>query len=331
MDAREPRESGAGARRPPPAPRRASRAAVALLAASALALAAPWLRPVDRRTEVDIRTHALVSLEREPLPGQGRGLERWRLIGPDADTVTALWRPPAPGAATGGEGAPEWTVVLLGGIGTDDRAALLVPDRLPAGVLAVSWPWKGSRRMGWARFVASIPALRASLLRTPLALARGVEAVRRVRPGARLAMVGASLGVPPTVAALPLVRADALVLVGGAADLGRLLRSETARALGGGPIAAGAATLAAPLGAWLLGPLEPSGVVVAARAIPTLLVDAESEERLPRACVERLHSAFPHATRALHPGAHLRPEDEHQMSVILDTAWDWMRQVGGGD
>jgi hypothetical protein len=184
--------------------------------------------------------------------------------------------------------------------------------------------------MSRARFVASVPALRASLLRTPRALARGVEAVRRVRPGSRVAMVGASLGVPPTVAALPLVRADGLVLVGGAADLERLLRSEAARALGGGPLATGVATLAAPLGAWLLAPLEPSGVAAAARALPTLLVDAEREERLPRACVERLHAAFPHATRARHPGAHLRPEDERQMRVILDTAWEWMRRVGRG-
>jgi hypothetical protein len=142
-------------------------------------------------------------------------------------------------------------------------------------------------------------------------------------------MVGASLGVPPTVAALPLVKADGLVLVGGAADLGRLIRSEATRALGGGPLASGLAGLAAPLGAWLLAPLEPARPAGHARELPTLLVDAEREDRLPRACVERLHAAFPHAARATHPGAHLRPEDERQMRVILDTAWDWMRRVGG--
>ncbi len=329
MTAREPAGAAAAAAAPPRA-RRLRRVAGSLLAAGALALAGLWWRPLDPRTEVDIRSHALVSLERVPRPELGRGVERWLLLGPDGDSVTALWRAPDREPGRGADGGPVWAVVLLGGIGTDDRAALLVPDELPVGVLAVSWPWKGPRRMGRLRFVASTPALHASLLRTPRALARGVEAVRRELPGARIAMVGASLGVPPTVAALPLVRADALVLVGGAADLGRLLRSETARALGGGPLAAGAAWLAAPLGAWLLAPLEPSRVESTARALPTLLVDAEREDRLPRECIERLHAVFPHAERAVHPGAHLRPEDERQMRVILDTAWGWMQRLAVG-
>jgi len=49
-----------------------------------------------------------------------------------------------------------------------------------------------------------------------LAIARGVDALRRANPDARVAIVGASLGVPPVVAALPLARPDALVLVDGA-------------------------------------------------------------------------------------------------------------------
>jgi len=218
----------------------------------------------------------------------------------------------------------DWTVVILGGIGTDDGAALLVPDSLPVSVLAVSWPWKGPRRMSQMEFVANAPAIRSALLQTPAALARGVEAVRRIRPGTRVALVGASLGVPPTIAALPLAGVDALVLVDGAADLQRLLRSEAARSLGEGPLVAGFAQLSAPLAAWMLSPLEPSRRSRNERAIPTLIVDAQHEDRLPRACVAALHARFPHATLATHPGGHLRPENRRQVSSIVATVWRWL-------
>ena len=249
------------------------------------------------------------------------------MIGARGDTVTGIWRAAAErrrGTHATPSRAAGWTVVILGGIGTDDRAALLVPDSLPVGVLAVSWPWKGPRRMNQVEFAANAPAMRAALLRTPPALARGIEAVRRISPGSRVALIGASLGVPPTVAALPLARVDALVLVDGAADLERLLRSEAVRELGEGWVAAGLAGISAPVAAWMLSPLEPSRHAAAAREAPTLLVDAERETRIPRACVTALHAAFPHASRATHPGGHLRPEDPRQMRSILATVWRWL-------
>jgi len=270
---------------------------------------------------------ALLELNRVPAADLGRGFERWRMIGPGRDTVTGLWRAPAR-RRSGMRGDPpraaEWTVVILGGVGTDDAAALLVPDTLPVGVLAVSWPWKGPRRMSQAEFVANAPAIRAALLHTPEALARGVAAVRRASPGTRVAMVGASLGVPPAVAAIPLVRVEALVLVDGAADLERLLQSEARRAIGEGVVAGGLAGVSASLAAWMVAPLEPSRHAGAARNIPTLLVDAEREERLPRACVARLHAIFPHATLARHPGGHLRPENREQINSTLATTWRWL-------
>jgi hypothetical protein len=308
-------------------PRRARLIAPALVALAAVGIVLAWTSLAEGDRAMILGAGTLARLERAPAPELGRGFERWRMLGPGADTVTALWRSPASGS---GSRAPGWSVVILGGIGTDDRAALLVPDSLPVGVLAVSWPWKGSRRMSRLQFVMSLGALRAALLRTPAALARGVRAVRQVEPGARVAMLGASLGVPPTVAALRHARPDGLVLVGGAADLGRLMRAEARRALGGGPLAAGLAGVSAPVGAWLLAPLEPSRAAGPARGIPTLLVDAEDEERLPRACITRLHATFPHAARATHPGRHLRPEDRRQMDSILSTVWGWLDGVAAG-
>jgi hypothetical protein len=289
-----------------------------LLLAGALAW---WLtRPGDAVVELRAHHGPLVSLEREAVAGLGAGLERWALIGEGRDTVSALWR-------RGAHPEPEWVVVLLGGIGTDDRAALLVPAELPVGVLAVSWPWKGSRRMSQVEFLARTHELRAALLETPGAIARGVEAARRAHPRSRVALIGASLGVPPTVAALALAKPDALVLVDGAADLARLLRSEVRRQLGQNAAAGLAAGPAAALGGRLLSSLEPSRFGAQGRDVPVLLVDAAEEERYPRACVERLHATFPHATRATHPGHHIRPENEAQVASVIGQAVAWLESL----
>lgn len=277
-----------------------------------------WACPPDPASELRARHHPLRRLERAPAPELGSGVERWRLITARGDPVNALWKP-APDAG----GVPAWCVVILGGIGTDDRAALLVPESLPLGVLAVSWPWKGPRRMGRVEFIARAPRIREALLRTPAAVALGVEAVRRACPGARVAMVGASLGVPPTVAALAITTPDALVLVDGAADLERLLRSEVSRELGGGV----AGTLLAPptarLAGRLLSSLEPARHA-ASRATPVLLVDAARDERYPRECVARLHATFPRATLAIHPGGHMEPDKQEVIAAIVRVAWRWL-------
>jgi hypothetical protein len=280
-----------------------------------------------QRTEVS-RDDTLVRLERVPAGDLGHRFERWRMIGAAGDTVTALWRaPPARSSSRVRATATPWIIVVLGGIGTDERAALLVPDSAPVGILAVSWPWKGPRRMTRPQFLVQIPAMRTALLRTPGALARGVEAVRRVTPGARIALVGASLGAPPTAVAIQWVHVDALVLIDGAADIEKLLRSETARVLGSGVVARGCARIVAPVAAWWLSPLEPARLASARSRVPTLLVDAEHEDRIPPACVARLHATFPQATVATHPGGHLRPGDGGQVAATVTTVGRWLAQV----
>jgi hypothetical protein len=291
-------------------------ALIGLFAALA-ALAFWWTHPPDPELEVRARHRPLLALEREPAPELGRGFERWRMIAAGPDTVSGLWRP-----ARGG--ATPWVAVILGGIGTDDRAAQLVPDSLPIGVLAVSWPWKGPRRMPRLAFVRSVPALREALLRTPGALTRGVEAVRRAAPGARVVVLGASLGVAPAAATPALARLDALALVDGAADLGPLLRRETSRVLGDGLAATLLAPAAGAIGARLLSSLEPARFGEAAGELPVFLLDAASDARYPPECIARLHSTFPNATRATHPGAHMRPEDRRQIAAIIDLVWRWL-------
>ena len=296
-----------------------------VLALAAFALLAGlgwwWTHPPDAAADLRGRASELVRLEREGAPTLGARVERWRMIATNGETTSALWRP-----AAGGRGDPAWVVVILGGIGTDDRAVLLVPDSLPVGVLAVSWPWTGPRKMGRLEFIARVPALREARLRTPAALATGVAAVRRASPRSRVALLGASLGVPPTAAAASIARPDAMVLVDGAADLERLLRSEAARAVGGA-VGGALARPAAALGSRLLASLEPARHAAAVRELPVLIIDAEREDRYPRECVERLHAACPHASLATHPGAHLRPEHRDEVEAIVGASWRWLNAL----
>ena len=296
-------------------------AAIALAAFGSIAWW--WAHPPDPAADLAARDHALARVERAPAPELGARVERWRMISTSGDTVTGLWRGPAP-RRDPDTGSPAWAVVLLGGIGTDDRATLLVPDSLPVGVLSVSWPWKGSRHMGRREFVMHLPAIRAAMLATPAAMARGVAAVHHVAPGDRVALLGASVGAPPTIATLALTRPDALVIVDGAADLGRLLASETARTLGGGAAARLVAPAAGALAARLVSSLEPARHAGEAQGIPTLLLDAQGEERLPRPCITALHAAFPAAARGTHPGRHMRPEEHAEILAIVDAAWRWL-------
>ena len=166
--------------------------------------------------------------------------------------------------------------------------------------------------------------MRRALLRTPGTIALGVEAVRRECPACRVALLGASLGAPPTAVALSLERADAIVLVDGGADLDRLLRAEVSHAARGGIVGAIVGAAAGVLGARLLSSLEPARHLASARELPALLVDAEREERVPQACVERLRETFPQADRATHVGGHVRAENAQQIASLVEIVWGWL-------
>jgi hypothetical protein len=283
-----------------------------------LAVLAWWLRPGDLDAELRAAWSPLERLVREPRPDLGRGVERWWMISSRGDTVGALWRP-------GGRGS-RWTAVLLGGIGTGDRAALLVPEGLPVSVLAVDWPWRGPRRMPAWDVVLRIPAIRSAALASPAALALGLEAVSRAAgvDTARVALLGVSLGAPPAVAALRLSRVpDALAIVDGAGDLAPPFERAFLRE-GVAPAAAGAL---AALSARLLRPLEPWRHRSAAAGIPALVVSSRGEELLPRASVERLHATLPHAEVRWHDGPHIRPQQRERIAAIAGDVLGWLERL----
>ena len=285
-----------------------------------------WTHPPDPALTLLAHRGFTSAVLREPAPDLGPRLERWRIAVTHGDTLRALFRAASPAARASAKGRP-WAVVMLGGIGTGDRAALLLPDSLAVDALALDWPWRGAKRMSGVAFLWRVPAMRHALLHAPAALAHGAAALRRERAPVRVAVLGASLGSPAAVAALRLTEADALVLVDGMADLEALFDSELRRLLPHPWLDAVLAPPTAALAARLVHALEPQRHEAAARRVPTLLVDAAAEDRYPHESVRALHAMLPAAERRTHPGAHLRPEDPEQVRAIIRDVDGWLRAL----
>lgn len=291
----------------------------------ASAMAWWWSHPPD--PEAALRAHhaPLASVKREPLEGGVPGLEQWTLVDERGRSFHALWRPAsddAPGT---------WTVVLLGGLRTGVRTAHLVPDSLPVHVLAVDWPWDGPRSMSRLMFLRQSPRIRASLLRSPAALALGVEAVRRVRADGRVALMGVSLGVPPAAAALRLVQADAVLLADGGADLATQFERDVRHTLPWPLSAPPLSGALGSLGARLLEPLDPMRHEDAAAGTPVLLVEAAADSRIPRACRDRLRATFPHATVRVHHRDHVRGGRREAIAAIAGDAREWLDDLSAAE
>jgi len=307
-----------------PARRNRSRRRFVLGGMALLAVGLVWigLRPSDP-VHV-LRKHAPVplGLVREKAADLGARVERWRIPVAGGDTLTGVWRR---ALDTPGSIAMPYTCVLLGGLRTGGSAALLLPDSLDVHVLALDWPWGGPQSMPRSAFVRAVPAIRRAILRAPGVLALGVEVVARqpdVDPG-RIVVVGASLGVPPAVAALRLTsKPRACALVHGAADLQSMFRHAT-RAHVPRPFDALAAMLAAR---WIR-PLEPRVHADSLRDVPFLIVNATDDDKWPREAIAALHDAFPWATVHWQDGRHMRSVRGPMIESLTHEIKAWLDAI----
>jgi len=290
-----------------------------VLLLAGVALAAWFFADLDPVGEIRRRHSPVVSMAREPARELGARVERWHLVTAAGDTLEGLWRGAPPGSV-----AP-WTIVMFGGIGTDDRAALLVPPEIAAHVLAMRWPWRGPKRMSTPRFLRELPAVREAVLRSPAVLAAGAQAAAREPEGkaGRVALLGASLGAAPALAALSASPTPAaLILLDGGAPISRLIRHELDRLREPRWLAVPAAAIAARL----LAPLEPRHHAAAARARPILIFSARRDERLPPGSAEALHALLPHARVVWRDARHVRPRQSETIAAIARRAVAWLAE-----
>jgi hypothetical protein len=288
--------------------------------ALAAAIAWWWTHPPDPVRTLREHWSPLARLERTPRPDLGEGIERWRLHDARGRTVQGIWRP---ARLPSGAARQVWTVVLMGGLHTGDRAAFLIPAHLPVHVLAMDWPWDGPREMDQARFVAMIPAIRRAILDTPACLAIAVDAAA-AQPevdATRIALIGVSLGVPAATGAIRLTDSPtAVVLVDGAVDLEKTLEADL-RARGD------TRWLAAPLASLasrLTDAMEPSHHLEALVDYPTLLVNSRDDDRLVPETILALHAALPGAAHVWRDGEHVRPEEAEILAALVRDIHGWL-------
>jgi fermentation-respiration switch protein FrsA (DUF1100 family) len=215
-------------------------------------------------------------------------------------------------------------VLLLGGIGTGRRAATLVAPEFRGLILSCDYPFRDPSDFSGAQFALLLPAIRRDVLGTPDAL-RIAASYLLSRPevdSARLAGVGASLGVPVVSAwASRDRRVAAVALVMGGADLRALFDAN----LGGRIRSAAVRSCVAALFAVLLGPLEPARTVGGIAPRPVLIVGAPSDERIPRRSTELLYAAArdPKELRWL-GSRHMLPRDIPLLQAVTDSTLAWV-------
>lgn len=213
----------------------------------------------------------------------------------------------------------EWALIIAGGRRTGRRAVLYVDSTFVGVAISCEYPWAEQVRRKGVGLLAGLPAIRAHVRATPEAL--GVVATyllsRPETDSARLAAIGASLGVPLVAGwASTDPRPRAVVLAYGGGELGYLFDVNLRDRIRWGwlrRVAAGALARA-------LGPLEPTRTVGAIAPRPLLVVGAGDDPWMPRRSVEALYAAAGEPKRLVwFGGEHLRTGDAAVLQALSDT------------
>jgi dienelactone hydrolase len=257
--------------------------------------------------------------------------EGWLRQVPQGDSARAS----VPGKERGATPDGRLSVLILGGVGTQRRAAEIVPCPPGVTVLALDYPYTGDRRPTRANLFTGLPAIRRSSTATP----RGVRAAIRylaTRPGADprgVLVIGASFGgsyVLRAIQGLPRgrgaegrdlgprdVRAVAILYWGaGQPDMARYRMRE--RPLWERELVAG--------GLWLFfSDLEPEKTVASVSPRPLLLVNGEQDEFVSREAALRLEAAArPPVEHVWLATEHLQPTAEELLRRLVTVTLEWL-------
>lgn len=212
-------------------------------------------------------------------------------------------------------------ILLLGGHRTGRDAVDLVSDTRGTIVAAVSYPFEGNPRVKGLAVLPEIPAIRRALLDTPPALMLALDHLlaRADVDTSAVEMVGVSLGAPFACIAGALdSRITRVWSVHGAGDPRVLLDHNLQRRIPFGPARRFVARVAYLL---IDGPhLAPERWVSRIAPRPFMMINAEEDERLPRATVERLyaHALAPREIVWM-PGQHVLPRRAELVQRLIDA------------
>ena len=290
-------------------------AAVILMLALAVAAQALLRDPAERFSAR--RSHLVsVQAEREELVA-GHRVQNVRLTAASGLQVglAIKWpaEPPAPDER-------RTVMLLLGGHRTGRDAVNLIAETRGVVIAAVSYPFVGNDRVKGLAVLAEAPRIRRALLDTPPALMLALDYLL-TRPdvdSSAVELVGVSLGAPFACIAGALDERVARVWsVHGAGDPYMLLDHNLERRI---PFAPARAVVASAAYLSINGPhLQPERWVGRIAPRPFVMINAEEDERLPRAAVERLYErALAPRELSWMPGPHVLPRRAELVQKLVD-------------
>jgi len=285
-----------------------------ILGSVALALGLYWLS-LDRSDRITERHGVLEGVASGPQLAVGAYLDQdWSLVSTSGLEVELLVRRPANTAE------PMPLVLLLGGLNTGKDAARLIEADRPVVVAALSYPTRLVKlRSGFGIF-SDVAEARRAILDTPAAVLLALDHLVEedyVDPS-RIELVGVSLGAPFAVIAGALdPRIRRVWSIHGGGDPAAMIDKGLEEDIGFGPARWAVAGLAAQLAH--TSSIAPERWVGRIAPRPFIMVNAEHDERIPKACVDALFNAAGEPRELIwDPGAHIDVDRDARLRGLTD-------------
>ena len=200
--------------------------------------------------------------------------------------------------------------LILGGHNTGRNAARLVGNTRGAVVAALSYPFAGNPRPDAITFLRDIPRIRGAFLDTPPAIMLALDYLlaRDDVDSARVEAAGVSLGVPfITIAGALDHRFTRVWAIHGSGGSYRPLEQNMRGTISFAPLRFIAASIANVI---IAGPrLDPARWASRIAPRPFIMVNADTDERLPRSTIEALYrSAREPKELVWMPGGHVHAD-----------------------
>ena len=212
-------------------------------------------------------------------------------------------------------------LVLLGGRRSGRDAIDLIDETRGAVIAALSYPFDGDEKLkGW-RVVPEVPAIRRALLDTPPAiqLAADFLASEPYVDATRIELVGVSLGAPFACIAGALdARFRRVWSIHGAGDPYALLEHGLEKRIPFAPARAFVAGVANVLASGSR--LAPEAWVGGISPRPFVMVNGDTDDKIPRACIDRLYAAAREPREIVwRPGGHVGPKRKEIVQGLIDV------------
>jgi len=224
---------------------------------------------------------------------------------------------------------PAPVAIIPGGLFTGAETIRLVGD-VPGlervGLFSMDYPFDGPKtNAGWSLLMAAW-RIRRSIFRTVAALLLMVEYLTRRNDAdtARIVVIGISWGgIFGIIAATLEARIACLVVIYCGGDLGAMVAANVV------PGYESLARLLGRMAAWILAPGEPLRYIGAVAPRPVLFINGMLDERIPRACSDKLFEAAGEPKEQVwlqsqHPGSKRSPLTQQLTEVVSD----WLSRRG---